>query len=123
MPKFARMSDICGEKENHASFSANDSERRMIEETMPPLNEEVTPSKPTPPKKHALFRLNDTENSHIPDNAVRTLADLINSRSDKLERMVDDILIDLKLMNEKLSHEKAGGEKWESGCKMPSSQS
>lgn len=106
MPKSARKSDISGEKENHASFSAND---RVIDGTMHPTNEEefpplpVTPSKPPPPKKPALFKLHDTENAHIPDNAVRTLADLINSRSDALEKMVDGIRTDIKLMNEKIT--------------------
>lgn len=67
------------------------------EEEFPPLP--VTPSKPPLAKKPVLLHTNTALKS---DEAIRTLADLMNSRRDAIEKMVESVCLEIKDMNEKI---------------------
>ena len=70
----------------------------VSEEDFPPLP--VTPSKPPIAKKTTISHvgLGSALNS---DDAVCTLINLINSRSDKIEKMVESVCVEIKDLNEK----------------------
>ena len=70
----------------------------VSEEDFPPLP--VTPSKPPIAKKTTISHvgLGSALNS---DDAVCTLINLINSRSDKIEKMVESDCVEIKDLNEK----------------------
>ncbi len=59
----------------------------IFEEEFPPLP--VTPSRPPVPKKPSLITNEDDDDGS--DDAVRSLADLINNRSDTLEEMLESV--------------------------------
>lgn len=66
------------------------SQQTSLEKEFPPLP--ITPSKPPLHKKPTFTR----EAGFGSDDAVRSLADLINNRSDTLEKMVESIRGDIK---------------------------
>lgn len=70
------------------------------EEEFPPLP--VTPSKPPLSKKPSFITNNETRLGS--DVAVRSLADLINNRSDTLEKMMESVRDEIKVLNEKIVH-------------------
>lgn len=71
-------------------------QQTSLAEEFPPLP--ITPSKPPLPKKPNFSR----EAGLGSDEAVRSLADLINSRSDTLEKMVESVRGDIKVLNAKV---------------------
>lgn len=71
-------------------------QQTSLEEEFPPLP--ITPSKPPLHKKPTFTR----EAGFGSDDAVRSLADLINNRSDTLEKMVESVRGDIKVLNAKV---------------------
>ncbi|KAE8281759.1 hypothetical protein D5F01_LYC19142 [Larimichthys crocea] len=71
------------------------------EEEFPPLP--VTPSKPPLPKKPNIIQLHK-EYALTSDDAFRSLADLINSRSDTLEKMMESVRGEIKALDDKVVH-------------------
>lgn len=81
---------------DHDYFSSMDCNlQSSFKDEFPPLP--VTPSKPPLLKKPALTGLGS-------DDAVRALADLINSRSDTLEKMMESVHGEINVLNEKVAH-------------------
>ncbi|KAJ7998303.1 hypothetical protein DPEC_G00221300 [Dallia pectoralis] len=70
----------------------------ISEEDFPSLP--VTPSKPPIAKKPTISHVGSASALNS-DDAVRTLVNLINSRSDKIEKMVDSVRGEIKVLNEK----------------------
>ncbi|KAL7407341.1 hypothetical protein ABVT39_007048 [Epinephelus coioides] len=108
MPKSAqKRSSEPGKEGKSSNFASNhnydggmDCNVQMEnKEEFPPLP--VTPSKPPLPKKPALSRVN-IDNNLNSENAVHTLASLINSRSDAIEKMVEAVRVKMKDMTEKI---------------------
>lgn len=84
------------------------------EEDFPALP--VTPSKPPLAKKP--FSHNRSDSTFNSDDAVRSLAELINSRSDTIEKMVESVRVEIKDMNEKIVNiEKRVGKSEETALK------
>lgn len=71
------------------------------EEDFPPLT--ITRTKPPLPKKTSIIQ---PRKEHVPgsDDAFRSLADLINSRSDALERMMESVRGEIKALDKKVTH-------------------
>ncbi len=63
----------------------------------------VTPSKP-PLAKKPTFSQTHTDSAFRSDDAVRSLANLINSRSNTLEQMMESVRSEIKVRNEKIVH-------------------
>ncbi|KAJ8356952.1 hypothetical protein SKAU_G00197460 [Synaphobranchus kaupii] len=108
MPKPAQKRPSEQGKEGKSSNLASDHDYvGGMECNVQVVNEEefpllpVTPSKPSIAKKPALSRIN-LDSALNSENAVHTLANLINSRSDAIEKMVDAVRIKIKDMNEKI---------------------
>lgn len=62
----------------------------------------VTPSKPPDAKMPTIFHF-QSDSTLKSKNAVVTLANLINSRSDAIEKMVEAVRAEIKHMNEKIA--------------------
>lgn len=100
----------CESSEANTSFLASDHDysdngmdcnlQTSFEEEFPPLP--VTPSKPPLPKKPSFHTNKDTGFGSI--DAVRSLTDLINTRSDTLEKMMESVRDEIKALNEKVVH-------------------
>lgn len=107
-PKSAKRSEPSIEQEKIISISSdhdydNGMECSVLhEEEFPPLP--VTPSKPPLAKKPAPGRFRSADNIFASDNTAQKLADLINSRSDALEKMIGDIRTDMKAVKEKVAY-------------------
>lgn len=61
----------------------------------------ITPSKPPLAKKPTLQHWR--KDNAIPDDSVRALAKLINSRSDALEKMLEAVQVNMQTLNDKVS--------------------
>ena len=111
MPKSDQKRPSEPSKEN-VSILANDQDydcnlQVEYEDEFPPLP--ATPSKPPIAKKPMLVH---TDSALKSDDAVRSLSNLINSRSDAIEKMVETVCNEIKHMNEKIvCIEKKSGEK------------
>lgn len=97
-------------KESSTSSAASDHDydngmdcylQSHYEEEFPPLP--ITPSKPPLSKKPTLIQPRK-EYALGSDEAVRSLADLINRRSDTLEKMMESVRGEIKALDEKVAH-------------------
>lgn len=81
----------------------------------------IPPTKPPLPKKTFIIQ---PRKEHVlgSDDAVRSLADLINSRSDALEKMMESVRGEIKALDKKVTHIKGRLEGTESSALKTSSR-